>query len=58
LPARYDEAGLHVSRIERLENQELAQYETTWSKRLAFGRRRDIWRIQAKRKGRILTDVF
>ena len=45
LPPVYEQAGLKIIRIEKLANMELAQYETAWAKRLAFGRSRDIWRL-------------
>jgi 16S rRNA (adenine(1408)-N(1))-methyltransferase len=47
LPRLYRHAGLRVRRVEKLGNDDLEKYETTWARRLAFGRSRDIWRILA-----------
>ena len=47
LRAVYREASLEITMAERLSGVELAGYETTWAKRLASGRAREIWRIQA-----------
>lgn len=49
LPERYQQAGLAVLNAAKISQQELAIYETTWAKRLATGRARDIWRLRAKR---------
>lgn len=48
LPFSYEQAGLHIVAIERLPQQDLAAYETTWAGRLAFGRPREVWRIRAR----------
>ncbi|HVH86127.1 MAG TPA: hypothetical protein VM912_05340 [Terriglobales bacterium] len=48
LPRLYEEAGLSVASVEEIPLRELAKYETTWAKRLATGRCRDVWRIQAR----------
>jgi 16S rRNA (adenine(1408)-N(1))-methyltransferase len=45
LPPVYEQAGLEIIRTEKMANKELAQYETAWAKRLAFGRSRDIRRM-------------
>jgi 16S rRNA (adenine(1408)-N(1))-methyltransferase len=49
LPACYQRAGLCVVRTERLDQRVLLEYPTTWAKRLAHGRPRVVWRIQAVR---------
>jgi hypothetical protein len=33
--------------VERIAPKELAAYQTTWAKRLAFGRPRKVWRLRA-----------
>jgi 16S rRNA (adenine(1408)-N(1))-methyltransferase len=48
LAERYARAGLEIISSENISQQQLAAYETTWAKRLAFGRRREVWRIQAR----------
>ena len=50
LPLAYESAGLPITTIEGISQEELAGYETTWAKRLAFGRPRKVWRIKAVRK--------
>jgi hypothetical protein len=47
LPGFYQQAALQVVAADRLSQRELAGYETTWAKRLAFGRSRKIWRLRA-----------
>jgi 16S rRNA (adenine(1408)-N(1))-methyltransferase len=49
LPERYQLAGLKIAEVAEISQQQLAAYETTWAKRLAFGRRRTVWRIRATR---------
>jgi 16S rRNA (adenine(1408)-N(1))-methyltransferase len=49
LPDIYEEAGLHVEGVQRIPLSELRAYETTWAKRLAYGRAREVWRIRARR---------
>ncbi len=48
LPRLYEQACLPITLVERLSQKELATYETTWAKRLAFGRSREVWRVRAK----------
>ena len=48
LPPIYHQAGLRVEMAEKIPQRELAAYETTWAKRLAFGRPREVWRIRAR----------
>jgi hypothetical protein len=43
----YQSAGFRVASAERISQVELSRYETTWAKRLAFGRPREIWRLRA-----------
>lgn len=50
LPPRYAEAGLTVQRVEPVAMAELKNYGTTWAKRLAYGRPREVWRIRAVRQ--------
>jgi len=50
LPQLYESAGLRVTSLEGITQHELGMYETTWAKRLAFGRSRQIWRLQATAK--------
>jgi 16S rRNA (adenine(1408)-N(1))-methyltransferase len=49
LPEPYQQAGLHIVSAEKIPQQELPMYETTWAKRLASGRSRDVWRLRAIR---------
>ena len=51
LPGLYQEVGLQIMVRDRLSQRELAAYQTTWAKRLAFGRPRKIWRLCAKYAG-------
>jgi len=44
----YQQAGLQIAAADRLSPKELADYQTTWAKRLAFGRPRKLWRLRAK----------
>jgi 16S rRNA (adenine(1408)-N(1))-methyltransferase len=48
LPHLYQEAGLQIVAADRFSQRELANYQTTWAKRLAFGRPRKVWRLQAR----------
>jgi len=48
VPHLYERAGLPIVLVERLPQKELGTYETTWAKRLAFGRSREVWRVRAK----------
>ena len=50
LPFAYQNAGLPMTAVEGISQEELAGYETTWAGRLAFGRPRKVWRIRAARK--------
>ena len=47
LPEVYERMGLGVTSVERISQHELGRYETTWAKRLAFGRQREIWGLRA-----------
>lgn len=49
LPLAYQGAGLSITAVEGISHQALAGYETTWARRLAFGRPRRVWRIKATR---------
>jgi 16S rRNA (adenine(1408)-N(1))-methyltransferase len=51
LTRAYREAGIQVETANRLSQKELASLETTWAKRLAFGRPRKVWRVCAKYAG-------
>ena len=51
LPRLYQQAGFQVVGADRLPQTELAGYQTTWAKRLAFGRPRKIWRLRARYAG-------
>ena len=48
LPSLYQEAGFQIVATDRLSERELADYQTTWAKRLAFGQTRRVWRLHAK----------
>lgn len=48
LPKLYEQAGLRIVSAVELPQPELTKYETTWAKRLAIGRSRRVWRIQAR----------
>ena len=49
LPRIYQRAGLEIVIAEKIAQRELAAFETTWAKRLAFGRPREVWRVRARR---------
>jgi len=51
LPPLYQQAGLQIVAVGRFSQRELADYQTTWAKRLAFGRRRTVWRLRARYAG-------
>jgi 16S rRNA (adenine(1408)-N(1))-methyltransferase len=51
LPGLYQKAGLQIVAVDRFSQKELADYQTTWAKRLAFGRARKIWRLRARYVG-------
>jgi 16S rRNA (adenine(1408)-N(1))-methyltransferase len=51
LPRLYQQAGLQIVAAERFSQRELAGYQTTWAKRLAFGRPRKVWRLRARFAG-------
>lgn len=44
----YKSKGITISGIESITNETLREYATQWSKRLGFGRERDIFRIRAR----------
>jgi len=46
-PHLYEQAGLQITSLEKIPQRELVAYETTWAKRLAFGKPREVWRIRA-----------
>jgi 16S rRNA (adenine(1408)-N(1))-methyltransferase len=48
----YAQAGLEIIAVESIPQKQLVNYETTWASRLAFGRRREVWRIRASRRDR------
>jgi 16S rRNA (adenine(1408)-N(1))-methyltransferase len=50
LPAAYELVGLAVKEVKRVSLNELKTYATTWAKRLAHGRAREVWRIKAVRR--------
>jgi 16S rRNA (adenine(1408)-N(1))-methyltransferase len=43
----YRHAGLQIVAADQLAQSALAGYQTTWAKRLAFGRPRKVWRLRA-----------
>ena len=47
----YEQAGLKIVVAEQLPQRELADYQTTWARRLAFSRPRKVWRLRARRAG-------
>jgi len=47
----YEQAGLLMVAAERLPQRELAGYQTTWSRRLAFGQDREVWCLRTRRAG-------
>jgi hypothetical protein len=51
LPGLYQQAGLQIVGADRFLQRELADYQTTWAKRLAFGRPRKVWRLRARYAG-------
>jgi 16S rRNA (adenine(1408)-N(1))-methyltransferase len=44
----YALAGLEILSTQNIPQRQLTAYETTWAKRLAFGRPREVWHIQAR----------
>jgi 16S rRNA (adenine(1408)-N(1))-methyltransferase len=48
MPGLYEQAGLRIIAADEIPQRQLAEYQTTWAKRLAFGRSRRVWRIQAR----------
>ena len=44
----YQQARIPIISAECISPRELAAYETTWAKRLANGRPRNIWRIRSQ----------
>jgi 16S rRNA (adenine(1408)-N(1))-methyltransferase len=48
LPRGYRDAGFRVGRVEAMTRESLRALPSTWAKRLAFGRPRDVWRIVAR----------
>lgn len=47
LQTAYESSGFRVTSLEPIGPGILASYETTWAKRLAFGRHRAVWRLRA-----------
>ena len=50
LAPAYADAGFRLKSIEEFGAREAAQIETTWAKRLAYGRPRRFWRLRARRQ--------
>lgn len=48
LPSRYRDAGFRVHHVDALTRDYLRALPSTWAKRLAFGRPRQVWRITAR----------
>jgi 16S rRNA (adenine(1408)-N(1))-methyltransferase len=48
LPAGYRAAGFRIERVAALAREGLRELPSTWAKRLAFGRPREVWRITAR----------
>jgi 16S rRNA (adenine(1408)-N(1))-methyltransferase len=48
LPRLYEESGIRVIEVEKIDHRKLEQYETTWASRLGFGRSRDVWQVLAR----------
>lgn len=44
----YNERGITVKSVDTISNETLKEYDTQWSKRLGFGRSRDVFRIRAE----------
>lgn len=51
LPRLYEQAGILFVAAEKISQRELADWQTTWAKRLAFGRARNVWRLRARYAG-------
>ncbi|HSF18008.1 MAG TPA: hypothetical protein VLK65_20895 [Vicinamibacteria bacterium] len=45
----YQRAGLHIRRVEDLDQRALLDYPTTWATRLAHGSPRKVWRIRGRK---------
>jgi len=54
LPKAYAQAGLQIIAVTRWPQDKLAAYATTWTKRLAFGRPREVWRLRAESRRPVL----
>ena len=48
LPRGYRDAGFRIERVAAMTREALRALPSTWAKRLAFGRARDVWRITAR----------
>ncbi len=55
LPRLYEQAGFGMVAVDKLPQRELVSYETTWAKRLAFGRSREVWCLQARTQKKLLS---
>jgi 16S rRNA (adenine(1408)-N(1))-methyltransferase len=51
LPRLYEQTGLLIVAAEQISQRVLADCHTTWAKRLAFGRPRNVWRLRARYAG-------
>lgn len=58
LPPLYEQAGLRIVGAGKIPQKELLAYQTTWAKRLAFGRPREVWRIRARSLARPVANVL
>jgi 16S rRNA (adenine(1408)-N(1))-methyltransferase len=45
LKSAYEAVGFHWISAERIRQVELVRYESSWAKRLAFGRPREVWQL-------------
>ncbi|AUG59025.1 methyltransferase domain-containing protein [Acetivibrio saccincola] len=43
----YQSCGIDIFQIDIVDNEDLKEFDTQWSKRLGFGRARDVFRIKA-----------
>lgn len=48
LPTGYAEAGFVVTRVRALTSEDLARWASSWAKRLAYGRPRHVFQIEAR----------
>ena len=54
----YKSCGIDIFEIDIVSNEDLKKFDTQWSKRLGFGRARDVFRIKAIIKNNLCYNIF